>query len=469
VKRIFRDRVLLIGMAFMSLTLFGCSVHSVTYDKKPQIEVPDSFSEQKEKAKINQNVWWSEFQRPLLDDLISQSLSGNFEIMQALSRLQQARAIIPQTRSSLFPNVDVTGNADREWEGSEGQRGTAEIGGSLKWEIDIFNRISNAVRADRLEAKARLADVEALKLSLSADVANAYFGAVAAQGTLSLLNQQVQTDRELLDLLSLRFEEGVGTNVEVLQQESRVADSESLIPTAKADVRVFENRLDVLLGMVPDAQNRISNTETLDFTRTLPATGVPADLLINRPDLKSALAELVAADADIGVAIADRLPRIMLDGSYLFSDTASFTGPISSIMGSFVQPLLDWGSRKAEVERNKEIYKERLAAFTQQYLEAVEDVENTLYQENQQRDFIRRLEDRKTILQHTVDETEARYTQGIDDYLPVLNALQELRQVERDLIRERLNLVNFRIALHLAIGGTITPKDNPIQNQGETE
>ena len=131
------------------------------------------------------------------------------------------------------------------------------------------------------------------------------------------------------------------------------------------------------------------------------------------------------------------------------------------IMGTFVAPLLDWGQRKAEVERNEAVYQERLAAFTQLYIEAVGDVENALYQENRQRDFLERLDQRRIVLDKTVQETEARYGQGIDDYLPVLNALQELRQVERAIISERLNLIALRISLYSAIGGAITPSTHP--------
>lgn len=184
---------------------------------------------------------------------------------------------------------------------------------------------------------------------------------------------------------------------------------------------------------------------------------MPADILVNRPDIRAAKAALIAADFDTAEAIANRLPQITLDGSYLLSDNAAYSGPVSMIMGTFVAPLLDWGQRKAEVERNEAVYQERLAAFTQLYIEAVGDVENALCQENRQRDFLERLDQRRIVLDKTVQETEARYGQGIDDYLPVLNALQELRQVERAIISERLNLIALRISLYSAIGGAITP------------
>jgi outer membrane protein TolC len=183
---------------------------------------------------------------------------------------------------------------------------------------------------------------------------------------------------------------------------------------------------------------------------------VPSDLLLNRPDLRALQAELVAADADIGRAIAERLPRITLEGAYYYEDGPVFTGPAAFLLGSLVQPLLDWGARKAEVERNRALYVERLAVFSQAYLEAIEEVENALYQERKQRVFLSRLEDRRRILAKTVEETRDRYTSGLTDFLPVLNALQELQRLERVILRQQRDLIGFRIRLHRALGGAVT-------------
>ncbi len=440
---------------FLLLFFSGCNNYTLTPEVTPSVEMPAKFSIQSQQTSTL-DPWWYFFNRHELNALIDQSMSANFRVVQSVARLRQAQTLVTQTRSGLYPQINLESNARKVWEGSDAQSGEVAIGSALQWEIDAFNRVSNALLADRLEVQARQEDVNALRLSLSAEIANAYFGAIAAHNTIDLLTQQVKTDLELLELLELRFDLGVGTTVEVLQQQSRVADSQSLIPPAQANLRIFENRLDVLLGQVPDAQYRVSQSEDLEFNHDLPMIGVPIDLLLNRPDLRAARKELLAADADIGAAIADRLPRITLDGSYGYSDSSDFTGPLSVLMGMFVQPLLDWGRRKAEVERNKSIYEEKLALFTQIYLQAVESVENALYQEMRQREFIQRLEKRIRILQETVEESEARYTQGIDNYLPVLNALQELRSVERDLVSERLNLVNQRISLFRAVGGRIT-------------
>ncbi len=402
---------------------------------------------------VLKHAWWEGFGRPMLNEIVVRAQVENQNVLQAAARLEQAKSLFVTERSALFPQIDVEGDVEYRREDGNTRDAVSSIGGALEWEVDVFGRIRSASEARLYEALAQEELLEATKLTLSAEIAEAYFGAAAAQQTLLLLNQQVRLDEELLQLLELRLESGVGNNVDVLQQKSRVAESESLVPVAQADLRVFENRLDVLVGQVPDGQNRVSSDETLSFKPLEPVAGVPAGLLLQRPDLRSLQAELIAADASIAAAIADRLPEITLDGAFFYQDSTVIAGPVGLLMGAFVQPLLDWGERKAEVERNKALYTERLAAFTQGFLEAVEEVENALYQENRQREFIRRLEIRRDILQETVDETEARYSQGIDDYLPVLNALQELRFVERALISERLALILFRIRLHRALGG----------------
>ena len=129
-----------------------------------------------------------------------------------------------QTRSRRYPQINLEGSARKGRQNSNAQRREMAIGGAWQWEVDAFERIANAALADALEVKARTEDVAALRLTLSAEVAHAYFGVIAAHKTLNLLNQQVSTDEELVELLELRFNLGVGAIVEVLQQRSRVID-----------------------------------------------------------------------------------------------------------------------------------------------------------------------------------------------------------------------------------------------------
>lgn len=452
-------RVQEFGRAVLTLgvvTLSACSLHDINLLPKPDVEISESYTIEDTPTKEGaRQLWWKHFERPQLDALVERSLGNNHSLRASMAAIRQAQEVRRSAHTERLPQIDVEGDYNKSWRGSDAQRASGDVGAALSWELDIFGRVGYAVQAQDYTIKAREADLEALKLSLSAEVANAYFGAAAAHRRLKLLQEQVRLDRELQELLQLRLDNGVGTNVDLLQQMARVADSETLIPNTEFDLAVFENRLDVLLGVMPDGQMRVDTDEDLAFVSDMPSVSIPADLLAQRPDLKAKRAELIAADASIGAAMADYFPQVNIDGSYLFTDALSYTGPVEMIMGSFVQPLLDWGRRKAEVARNKALYEEGLAEYTQLFLEAVEDVENALVQEQKQREFLARLEKQRDILKKAVRLSEDRYKQGIDDYLPVINSLQELRQVERDLISERLELVQVRISLHRAIGGPV--------------
>lgn len=453
-------QIILVVLATIAVS--ACSPRMVDENPQPLIQAPlvfPSAPDQNDLTLIKKDIaWWENFDRPELSALITEAFDTNQGLQAALARIQEARALTTVTSSDLFPKINLEGDYNKDWRGSSEQRANGDVGGSLEWEIDLFARIANATKADRFEAQARINDYHGLRLILSADIASAYFNAAAAKRTISLLETQLKLDKELQDLLELRLKEGIGTNLEVLQQKARVADSKALIPPAESDLRIFENRLDVLLGVMPDAQNRVPKDENLAFKEDLPPIGVPLDLLLNRPDLQALKSELIAADADTAAAISDRFPRITLNGSYAYTDTLAYSGPLAAITSMFVQPLLTWGEKKAEVSRNRAIFQERLANFSQGFLIAVEEVENTLYQENSQRGFIERLDARRNVLQSTVNEAEARYTEGIDDYLEVINALQELREVERQIITEKMELVTIRINLHRAIGGPVKIK-----------
>lgn len=445
-----------------ALAAVSCSTHSINENPAPLTGHGQAYTEGNTQPS-DKTPWYQSFNDPSLTSLIETALQSNLDIRQAVSRYEQAEALADQSAVAGLPEVNLTASGRKSWQDGNSQDSVREAGANLSWEADLFDRLGSAARAGKLREDAFAADVDAVRLFLSADVAESYYGAVARRKQLALLQQQIKGDEDLLKLNQLRFDNGISTNVEVLQQQGQLADSKSLVPVTESQLRVFENRLDILTGNAPDGMDRTNNSEQLTMPDALPATGVPSDLLLNRPDLRALQLDLIAADEDIGAAIAERLPRISLTGSLVYSAGGGLTGPIADILGSVLQPLLDWGRRQAEVTRNKALYEEKIAAFTQAYIEAVEDVENALYQEKQQRLYLSQLEERRRILQETANQTQAQYTQGTTDYLPVLNALKDLRQVERTLIAEQQNLINYRIQLHRALGSAL-PEYNLSQN-----
>ncbi|MGD9308975.1 MAG: TolC family protein [Desulfosarcina sp.] len=437
------------------LTLVGCRSHTIEQSPEPIIKGRATYSIPSSADSPLDQAWWTSFKDAKLDALIEKAMDGNFDIMRSMARLDQANAFARQARAARLPQVDLEANLLRDWADGDTRNRLDWVGGALAWEVDVFNRLGSAALARESERVARFEDLEAIRLSLSAEVTDAYFDAIEQRNQLALLEKQIEVDRDLLELTELRFEAGLTASVDVLQQTSVLAETESLVPPTEALLRVSENRMDVLIGKAPDAVNRVDDNDRFVDIKDLPFMGVPSDLLLNRPDLRALKNELIAADAEIGQAIADRLPRITLDGSFFYGDGSDFTGPAGILLGTIVQPLLDWGARKAEVERSRAVYVERLTIFSQAYLQAIEDVENALYQERKQREFLERLERRRLFLERTVEETRDRYTNGLTDFLPVLDALKEMQRIERIIVRQERALLGFRTQLHRALGGRV--------------
>ena len=450
--------------------LAGCQLHGIELKPDPSVEGGKSYHQaEKSKRKVADRdaessaqkadikYWWERFDTPKLDSLVDEALSDNLDIAAAKARLREARALRRQTGSQLWPQIDIESESRDSRRDGAAQEGVSEIGAALDWEIDVFGRIDAQTQADRLEAKARKAALDTARLRISSEVVRTYFQAVAQARQIDLLKRQVESDREFLQLTQRRFDQGVANKVDVLQTKTQLAETRSQIPQERAELGVLERRLDILLGKAPDGESRIGKDDTFITMADLPPLGVPSDLLLERPDLRAARHELAAADAEIAAAIARRLPQFTLDGSYLLADGPGFAGPVASISAMVVQPLVDWGQRRAAVTGNKALYGQRLAEFTQEYIAAIAEVENALERERRQRTFLNRTRERRDVLNETLAQTRARYQQGLTDYLPVLDAVEELQVVERELVRARRDLIEHRIDLHRALGGNVAP------------
>jgi NodT family efflux transporter outer membrane factor (OMF) lipoprotein len=334
---------------------------------------------------------------------------------------------------------------------------------SLSWEADLWGRLRAATRAQAEEYAAAIEDFEALRLLLTSQVAEAYYLAVEQRLQFDLLLRQRESAETLLELIELRFLQGAASAVDMLQQKGQLAEINAEIPIVQSELRIFENRLDVLLGTAPDGIDRTpEDASVLPQETALPAVGVPITLLQNRPDLRALSRRVVAADYRIASAMAERLPRLTLDGSLFYTDTSLASTLTGAGVAGLFQPLLDWGLRKAAVNEAESAFRESLLAYTQGYLLAIEEVESALWREARQRDLIAALAERETILQQTLNETRVRYGLGVTDYLPVLTAIQDLQGVQRDLLTERRELVSLRIEINRATGGAVQGGSTPV-------
>lgn len=442
------------------MTVFiGCNPHKINKDVSPLVGGNHEYSISVDGSEYP-NKWWTSFNDSLLNSIVQQALANNLTLTQARARLEQSVASDKQAASFLFPELSGEVSGEESWDDEDKSENTFDAGLKLSWEIDLWGRLLSSRRAAGREILASREELEETAVMLTSQVAETYFRTIEQELQLKLLDSQIKAGETLLELTELRFAYGEASVVDVFQQRQQLASTRAQVPVVKSRLRTLENRLHVLLGTAP-AGSLLKLSEDFPELPGLPVTGVPVDLLKNRPDLRRIYNQLVAVDYRVAEAVADRFPRLDLTGSAKFRDRIATEGILLSLLMEAAAPIIDWDKRDAEVEKRKALLREELARYSEAYLTAIEEVENALWQERRQKELLKALEEQVEIARSNLTETRNRYREGLTDYLPVLTALQSLQQLERDIIQQQRQLISVRILLYRALGGSrLTEVDN---------
>lgn len=434
-----------------------CGCIPITNRAVMPISLPASFSMQGDVPL--QARWWLDFQDTSLTLLIDLAISDNFTLQIARERIQESQAIARQAGASLVPALDGQGSASSTRNYStDTTRGNFSTGLAASYEIDLWGRLRTKRDAAILDARATEADYHTAAISLTAEVATSWYQLVEADLQLELLTQQKETNSKVLELISSQFRSGKIGIADVLQQRQLVESNIGALAGLRADARVLEHRMAILVGVPPGAA-KLPQRVQLPPLPLLPETGIPLDLLIKRPDIESSFQRLRAADNRVATAVADRLPRLSISADISTSGERSgdlFNNWISTLGANLFGPLFDGGQRKAEVARNEAIARQRFYSHGQTILEAIGEVENGLVREKEQQVILGSLETQLRYAAETIEHVANRYRQGAENYERVLLALLSHQSLQRNILTSRRQLINFRISLYRALSGRIS-------------
>ncbi len=400
--------------------------------------------------------WWRAFEDPGLSERIDRALSANLDLQATWQRLEEARALAEQEAAGLLPSLELRGQAqeqDPEPLGSERLSTTLRA----EYEVDLWGRIRAGVEAQERRARAAAADYQAAALSLAAEVARTWYQIAEAEERLRLLDEQLSTSEALLRLTERRLANGQARRPEVLRQRQQVEALRERRHALRAERGVLRNQLAVLLGEPPQAETAVE-PEGLPELPAMPDTGVPAQLVQRRPDVRSAFHELQAADREAAAAVSRRLPRLTLtaEGRSTGDGLAALGDDWSLSLGAgLVAPLLDAGRRAAEADQARAVERRRLYAYGEAVLTAFQEVEDALLQERQQRRRVASLQAQLADAREAYERLRAQYRHGMTDYGDVLTALRDAQGIERDLLTAERELLEYRIALYRALAGGI--------------
>ena len=292
-------------------------------------------------------------------------------------------------------------------------------------------------------------------MTLVGQVAEAWFNLVEFRAQVELAQSQIASNQTALELVELRFEQGLASALDVYQQRQLLVGSQAQLPLAEARLDLARHQLAILRGEPPRSALELPKSE-LSNPPPLPTTGLGADLLERRPDLRAAALRVAAADYRVAAAIANRLPGIRLSattGFNAFWDSNPFSNWVWSLAAGLTAPLFDGGRLSAEQERSEAVMKELVASYGQTLLVALREVEDALVQEDAQRRHLEHLQMQTEVASAALREARGRYAAGLSDYLPVLTALSSHQTAQRSELSARRLLLSHRIQLHRALGG----------------
>ncbi len=410
--------------------------------------------------------WWTAFDDRTLNRLVETALRSNFTLETAWHRLREARAVARRESAALYPLLDAEAAGEVRRGDPEGDNQLL-LGLFSEYEADLWGRINSAVEAERSLAQASLLDYRTAALSLSAEVAVTWFRLITAENQLDLIEAQLETNLKVLELIRARFGSGLVRSVDILRQQQLVEATREQKLLAEAERRVLRHQLAVLLGLPPGSDLDLPDSRLPEIP-PLPATGLPLELVRQRPDIRREFHLLQAADRELAAAISDQYPRLVLTASLSTTGDGAerlFDDWLASFAGNLLAPLFDAGRREAEVDRTEAVRDQFLAAYAQTTLTAFREVEDALVREVKQAERIESLQQQVILAEQAYQRLRLEYFNGVGNYIDVLTALSDAQRLRRDLLAARRDLLEFRISLYRALaGGFTTPRE--FENDG---
>ena len=454
----------------VSLLLFLSTVTAVgqTVNRYLNTPLPKEWEESGEVFQQTLPVddhWWKSFQDTRLDSLIALAVDRNYSVAMAINRIAAARANLWAERGNFFPSIGL--NAGWTRQETSGNTSTLpqstdhyyDAALSMSWEIDVFGSIRTRVKAQKENFAARKEEYAAVMVSLASEGASAYINLRELQQELEVVNKNVASQEEVLKITEVRYNTGLVAKLDVAQAKSVLYSTKASIPQLEAGINQYITTLAVLLGMYPQEIRPV-----LETTGTLPdymepiGVGMPVDLLLRRPDVRSAERSVNAQAALLGASKSDWLPKIFLKGSFGYAARDLNDLVKSKSMTYEIAPSLSWtifsGGQLVNATRlAKAQLDESINQFNQTVLTAVQETDNAM---NSYRNSIKQIVALREVRNQGVETLKLSlelYKQGLSPFQNVLDAQRSLLSYENQLVQAQGSSLLQLISLYKALGG----------------
>lgn len=416
--------------------------------------------------------WWNGFSDPVLASVIQRALDQNLDLVAAVARVEQARAMAASAGAQLFPQAELGASAMAAHQSMRGVIGSIAggmpgfsrdvrqytIGPAASWEIDIAGGLRRGAAAARDEAQAAEATQAGTRVMVAADAADAYFHIRGFQARIATAEQQIQTAEHLLRLVQDRYKAGASQGREVAQAEAVLKQTRAVLPSLRMGLEAQSNRLDVLMGAQPGTYAKnLGVVDEIPSIPAIPADEHPTELLRRRPDVIAAERRLAASNERIGAALAGYYPKISLSGALGFDSLSGHLLSSSAFQavggGALRWRLFDFGRVDAEVKQARGANAEALAVYRQSVLRAAEDVENAFMALVETETLVGELRQQVMALTKARELSQDAYQAGSIPLTDVLDADRQLLRARDELQAGQANSARAAVAVFRALGG----------------
>ena len=445
--------------------LGGCASVGPDY-QRPEVDAPTHWQMDIRQANDLANTrWWEQFQDPVLDNLVQTALQENKDVLIAAARVEEYMGRYGVTRSAQFPQVSADADGARTRSSENGASpatspnpiNTYDVNLGVSFELDLWGKLRRATEAARADLLASEEARRTVILSLVSQVASSYLRLLDYDTRLGITRATLETRRESMRINRLRFQVGLTSEMDYQQAVSEYQNAAVQVPALEQLIAQQENAINLLLGRNPGP---ITHSDHMLKRLTLPQIpgGLPSDLLERRPDIRQAEQQLIAANAQIGVAKAAFFPSISLTGAFgttstEFSDL--FNGPSRAwqFAGQLTQPIFTGGALTGQLHVAEAVQKQAVLNYQQTIQTAFSEVDNGLIAVTKLQQQLRDEQAQVQALARYLELANLRYKNGYSDYLTVVDAERNLYTAQLQYAQDYADLFITMVSLYKAMGG----------------
>ena len=442
--------------------------------QKPEVDLPETTQEQtsqadeKELAAVENEQWWHIFQDTVLDKFEEEALKYNYDLKSAMAKVEQAKANLSVDRSSLYPTINLYGKvadskSNRRMHYDWGMdSGRFSVGVSASYELDLWGKYWRSSQSSKASFLSTKADYDAVKLTLTATVAEVYFQYMAYGAELEIAKNTLISREESYNVYCKKFEKGVINELDLRRVESEMESVRAQVYSAEQYLKQAETSLSILIGRSPKRmiEETLDKGNKMDDSLQIPKIpkSVPSDLISRRPDIKASEYTLKSYNAEVGAAKAYLFPSIYLTGdagfaSYELEDLFKEDSDTWSYSGEILWPIFSGGKNMKTYTAKKAEYAQALASYNETIQTAFKEVLDAINNYSLGENVLEARQKEAIALRRSYELALKREKAGLIELLDVLDVERTLLEAEQELVSARQDQLNAVVDICKALGG----------------